>query len=295
MLRALHVRRGETVPELYSPHSRYREYGVGNERLDRIEERLSQSDRNAVYTAFDHSAHRVPLPQGGVQHVVPDLLVTQASVIGPAGEGFGPAYTANADHGCVWAYSEHLLGDSAGRDYREGDSSGEMASASRVIEVVPFDGRASVGVSGAGDVPEEAVVARAGVGVSENDGQRRSGSMSFEHSAEYLRLVRLYPRGGAFLSALPAEYVRHEIFFAQRYAGSHTVHHHAYGIAVGLSEYGDPELSSECVHRANLLNVSIKSGNDLATQAVSSMFTGPSAPREATIRAITILWSWLEV
>ena len=56
VLRASHPGGSESVTEFNASHSRYGKYGMGNQRLDRSEKRLAQSDRQMSDRALHDAA-----------------------------------------------------------------------------------------------------------------------------------------------------------------------------------------------------------------------------------------------
>ena len=97
-------------------------------------------------------------------------------------------------------------------------------------------------------------------------------------------VIRTFNR--KFQDAPAAGDVRREIRLAERDARREAVHDHADLLSVRFAEDTYSEYVTKSVH--SLSNKSLKPGKDLATQAVSSMSTGPSAPSAATLRAITM-------
>ena len=179
-----------------------------------------------------------------------------------------------------------------------------MSSSTRIIEIQPLDTGSIVCMSRTRHIVKQLIITGFGVLIPENYSQWSTGSISVENTAQYLRLISLDSRRGSLRSALTAQNILGEIFFLKRDSGLNAVQHHAYPISVRFSEYRNPEFSTERIHLISnylsyLLIIFPKSsknvGNDLVTQSVSSMTIGLSAPSSATLSAITIRWSWLEV
>ena len=177
----------------------------------------------------------------------------------------------------------------AASDDRERQAAGEMAAAARILEAAVLEVRGVVRVARTRDVQQGLVVLAAGVRIVEDDGERGARRIAFIDAAEDLRLIRLHARGRALRAAPAAGDVRREIRLAERDARREAVHDHADLLAVRLAEDAYSEYVTKCVH--SLSNKSLNPGKDLATQAVSSISTGPSAPSAATLRAITMRWS----
>ena len=125
-----------------------------------------------------------------------------------------------------------------------------------------------------------------GVRIVEDDSKRGAGRIAFIDAAEDLRLIGLHTRGRALRATPAAGDIRGKIRLVERNARREAVHDHADLLAVRFAEYAYSEDVAKSVH--SLSNKSLKPGKDLATQAVSSMSTGPSAPSAATLRAITM-------
>ena len=185
------------------------------------------------------------------------------------------------------------LRDDAGGDDRERQAAGEMAAAARILEAAVLEVRSIVRMAGTRDVQQGLVVLALRICIMKNDGERSAGRISVIDAAEDLRLIGLHARGRAFRAAPAAGDVRREIRLTEGNARREAVHDHADLLAVRFAENTYSEYVTKSVH--SLSNKSLKPGNDLATQAVSSMSTGPSAPSAATLRAITIRWSAWEV
>ena len=113
--------------------------------------------------------------------------------------------------------------------------------------------------------------------------------MTLVHAGDNFRLVRLHTRCSAQGSRLAAGKVLRKIGLTQRNTGQHAIQRYADALPMGLAKNAYAKFITKRVH--SLSNNSLKSGNDLATQAVSSMTTGASAPRAATRSAITMRWS----
>ena len=75
--------------------------------------------------------------------------------------------------------------------------------------------------------------------------KRSSGSKAVIDSAENLRLIGLDTRSGPFRAALASEYVGTEIFLRERNSRLYAIDDDAYRLAMGFSEDGDSEFTSE--------------------------------------------------
>ena len=113
--------------------------------------------------------------------------------------------------------------------------------------------------------------------------------MTLVHAGDNFRLVRLHTRCSAQGPGFAPGKVLRKIGLTQRNAGQHSVQGYTNAFPVGFAKNAYTKFISKSVH--SLSNNSLKSGKDLATQAVSSMTTGASAPRAATRSAITMRWS----
>ena len=183
----------------------------------------------------------------------------------------------------------HFLGHDAGRHNTQGEPSAEMAAAAGVVEAAVLEVGGEVGMSRTGMLAELLIVLAAGVLVAEKEGERRPCGMPVINARHDFRKVGLDAGRGAGGSGLAAGQVFCKIRFPERNAGQDAVKGYADMRAVGLTKNTDSEFIAKCVH--SLSNISLKAGKDLDTQAVSSMTTGESAPREATLRAMTMRWS----
>ena len=183
----------------------------------------------------------------------------------------------------------HLLGDDAGCNYSQGEPAAEMAAAAGVIVSAILEICREVCVTGPGVLAEILIVFRARVVVSENDSQGCTGSVSFINACENLWSIGLQTGGCTGPARLTAENIVIKVFFTERNSGKYAVHCYSDDGAVGLAEDADFEVVAKSIH--SLSNNSLNVGNDFATQAVSSIVTGLSAPREATLRAMTMRWS----
>ena len=164
-----------------------------------------------------------------------------------------------------------------------------MATAARILETAVLELRRIVRMARTRDGLQGVIVLAPGVRILENDGERGARGVSFVHAAEDVRLVGLHAGRGTLRAAPAASDVRREIRFRERKARRHAVDDHADLLSVRFAEDAHSENPSKSIH--SLSNKSKNPGNDFATQATSSMSTGPSAPREATFRAMTMRWS----
>ena len=181
---------------------------------------------------------------------------------------------------------EHLFGNDAGGHNAQGDTSAEVASSARVVEAPIFEVGREVCVTGTRVFPELLVVFAAGIFVLEEDGERGAGGVSLIHAAYDFRLIGLQTGGGAQGAGLAAGQILGEILHAKRNARKDTVYRNTDSLSVRFSKNAYAKFIAKSVH--SLSNNSLNVGKDLATQAVSSISTGLSAPRDATLRAITI-------
>ena len=161
-----------------------------------------------------------------------------------------------------------------------------MAAATRILEAAVLEVRGVVRMTRARDIQQGLVVLAVRVRIVEDDGERGARRIPLIDAAEDLRLIRLHARGGTLRAAPAAGDVRREIRLAERNARREAVHDDTDLLSVRFAEDAYSEYVAKSVH--SLSNKSLKPGKDLATQAVSSMSTGPSAPSAATLRAITI-------
>ena len=110
--------------------------------------------------------------------------------------------------------------------------------------------------------------------------------MSLIHAAYDFRLIGLQAGGGAQGAGLAAGQILGEVLLAKRNARKDTVYRNTDSLSVRFSKNTYSEFITKSVH--SLANISLKVGKDLDTHSTSSISTGLSAPREATLRAITI-------
>ena len=181
---------------------------------------------------------------------------------------------------------QDFLGDDTGRDDGQRKPAGEMAAAPRILEAAVLHVRREVRMARARNVPEFRIIAAARIRIAENDGKRSSRRAALVHTAENVRLIGLDTGSRTFGPAPAPVDILREVLLAQFDTRLYAVQRNADFRSVRFAEDAYPENPSECIH--NLSNISKNSGNDFATQAVSSISTGPSAPNEATLRAITM-------
>ena len=127
-----------------------------------------------------------------------------------------------------------------------------MPSTARIVETVPFHSGDIVGMSRTRNSLEGLIVRRAGVAVSEYDGNRTAGGPPLKHSAENLRLIRFDSRGSTLGPALTAEDIRHQVLGAQAYSSLDPVYNYSDPGPVGFSEYADSETVSETIHLSSI-------------------------------------------
>jgi hypothetical protein len=156
----------------------------------------------------------------------------------------------------------------------------------RILETAVLHVRREVRMARARDVLQFRIIAAARIRIAEYDGERSPRRIALVHAAEDVRLIGLDAGSRAFRPAPAPVDVLREVLLAQFDTRLYAVQHYADFLSVRLAEDAYPENPSECIH--NLSNISKNSGNDFATQAVSSISTGPSAPSAATLRAITM-------
>ena len=208
---------------------------MGDHAFGRVEEGLSQPQRDALYAAFDDAAYGVLLGGRGAQHLVETLRVGAASDLRDAGvEGH--------------ARRQYLLGDHACGRERHGQAGREVAAAARVVEAVEFVVGHHVGVRGPVVAHHVGVVLRVGVAVGELDGQRGARGHAVVESRHDLRDVGFAARRGAARAAAPACEVGFEILRRKRNACRNAVDRDADLLAVRLAPDGEPEVMTENVH-----------------------------------------------
>ena len=235
VLGAAHARPGEAAAEFHALDGGNREEQVGDHAFGRVEEGLSQPQRNALHAAFDDAAYGVLLGGRGAQHLVETLRVGAASDLRDAGvEGH--------------ARRQYLLGDHACGRERHGQAGREVAAAARVVEAVEFVVGHHVGVRGPVVAHHVGVVLRVGVAVGELDGQRGARGHAVVESRHDLRDVGFAARRGAARAAAPACEVGFEILRRKRNACRNAVDRDADLLAVRLAPDGEPEVMTENVH-----------------------------------------------
>ena len=205
-----------------------------------------------------------------------------------------------------------------------------MSASTWILKIVPLQCRCQVRMAWTRHGRELAVVRRLGIHVLEHYGKRSSCGAALIHAAHKHRHILLDTRSRSLRPALATAQVKRKLLSGQLDARRHAVQHHSDKLAMRLTEYRYPEFSSKCVHNylkssdtyvltnqcftectcslltarsfnnlltysvltARLANMSLNCGKDFATHVSSSMVIGPSAPREATFRAMTMRWSW---
>ncbi len=256
---------------------------MGEHRFHAVPEGLAQAGRKAVHDAFHDPAQRIAFLLRLREGCVP-----LRSVGDPA--DFSQASLAAEPHVAVGLFGhgflQDLLGNDAGRDDGEREPAGEMAAAPRILEAAVLHVRREVRMARARDVLQLCIIAAARIRIAENDRERSPRRAALVHPAEDVRLIGLDAGSRAFRTAPAPVDILREVLLAQFDTRLHAIQRDADFLSVRLAEDAYPENPSECIH--NLSNISKNSGNDFATQAVSSISTGPSAPSEATLRAITI-------
>ena len=180
----------------------------------------------------------------------------------------------------------HFLGHDTSRDKSEGQPAGEMAAAPGVVEALVLDGSGIVGMARTRMRPEGGIIHAAGIGIAETDGQRGAGGMALENAADDFGKVRFVAGSRPRSPGTATGQIRLKIRLGKGKAGSDTVQDDPDPFPVRLAEKADAQFASKRIH--NCSKMSLNSGNDFATQALSSISIAPSAPSEATLRAITI-------
>ena len=157
---------------------------------------------------------------------------------------------AQFHHGGRHAAGKHLLGNDARRHQRKRQSAGEMATAARVLKSAELDIGHPIGMPGPRNLPEQVIIAAAGILIAEQDRERGSGRMAFIHPAEELRHVRFDARRRSGRTGAAARQISFEISGIERQSGLDAVNDDTYGRTVGLSEKGEGEFISKSVHIA---------------------------------------------
>ena len=155
MFRAFHPSGLETVTELDSTDSGYREDGVGDQRLNRIEKRLTKTCRHTGDPALDYSSQRITVPGGSFQKGIPFRLV-----------GLSPDFNQT---GLKDDSRTHFLGNNPSGDQRKGYPAGEMSASTRVVESVPLDRSHIVSVTGTRHRLKSFIIRGSSVVISEYD------------------------------------------------------------------------------------------------------------------------------
>ena len=248
VLRTAQTRPGEAAAEFDPLDGRDGEQQVGDQAFGRIEEGLSQSQRDALYAAFDDSADRIQVGRRRAQYLVEARGVGASADLGEA--------RVEGD-----ARREHLLGDDARGDERHGQACREMAAAPRVVEPVEAVVGHQVGVRRPVVAGYGGVILRMGVGVGEFDGERRPRRHAVVKPRYDLRDVRLAARRGAAGTAAAACEVGFEIFRRERNTCGNPVDRDADLRPVRLPPDGEPEIVSENIHGVQILIFSRSSKN----------------------------------
>ena len=275
VLRAAHGRCGKTVAKFNAPHAGNGKNGMGNPAFHAVPEGFSEADGDVFHHALHNAAQGVAVGLRSPERFRPLGRVLDAAHFDEAGTELGKI--------------EQLFCDYACRNNAQRKPAAEMAAAARVVETAKFEVGREVSMARTGMLPELLVILAAGVLVTKKDGERRAGGVAVVHAGNNFRKVGLQAGRGAQSTCLAAGKVLHEIFHAQRNAGQYTIQGYADALPVGFAKNAYTKFIAKSVH--SLSNNSLKSGKDLATQAESSMTTGASAPRAATLRAITMRWS----
>ena len=143
---------------------------------------------------------------------------------------------------------KHLLCHHAGSHNRKSKSAGEMSAATRILTVLPLEGRSKVRMSRTRHCREKAIVRRMRIGILEHNSQRCACRMSFKDAADNHRLIRLDTRCSTLCSALSAEDILHEILLRKLKSLGHTVQNHSNELSVRFTKDRYPEFSAYCIH-----------------------------------------------
>ena len=283
VLGTFHPGGGEAVAELHAADTGNGEEGVREAGFHAVPEGLSEPGGDAGNDALHDAAQRISFLLCLVQSGVPLRLVGDSADFDEPGVAVELDAAAG---GAGYGSEKQFLSDNAGGDDRKRQTAGEMAAAARILEAAVLKVRGIVRMAGARDVQQRLVILAMGVRIVEDDSERSARRIAFIDAAEDLRLIGLHTRGRALRAAPATGDIRRKIRLAEGNARGEAVHDHADLLAVRFAEYAYSEDVAKSVH--SLSNKSLKPGKDLATQAVSSMSTGPSAPSAATLRAITM-------
>ena len=290
VLGAAHGGGFEAVAELYAADAGNGKYGVGDFGLHAVPERLSHANGKAFRHTLNNAAKGISILLCGLQKGVPCVRTGAAANFREAGLDIGKM--------------NHPFGNDAGRNNAQGEPAAEMAAAAGIVVTAKLEVGREISMTGPGVLTEGLVVLRAGVFIAEDDGYRSAGGMALIYAGKDFRSIGLKPGGCTLRARLAAKDVFREIFFTEGNSGKYAVHGYPNHGAVRLAEDADFEVVAKCIHNSagdcrsrpamtekRLLNV----GKDFATQVVSSIMTGPSAPREARERAIAMRWSAWEL
>ena len=141
---------------------------MGNQRLDRVEKRISEASGNAINMTFDNPAERISFLRCSVQQVRPSVLVR---------------LTSDLHQISMERKSALFLGnDSSGHKWQR-QPAGEMTSTPRIIEPVPFDTGGPVRVTRTRNIQKFLIIRRFSVRIPEYDGNRGSGCVTLKDSA----------------------------------------------------------------------------------------------------------------
>ena len=194
-----------------------------------------------------------------------------------------------------------FLRNRPGSDDRKSEATGKMASSAGIIELVKSQSCSKIRMSRPRGYFKALIVFALDICIFEGNRQRSAGSAALIDSAQNNGLIRLNPWRSPLCPALSPGNIFSKIFSGKIDSGFDPIDDYSYFGPVGLPEDTDSEYSTERIHSITVIlsfpdrlqkalsNISINLGKDLETHSVSSISMGPSAPREATFSAITIL------
>ena len=233
MLGAVEAGGGEAVTEFDATDSWDRENRMGDQGFDRIEKRLSETDGNAIDTAFHDTTNRITFFGGGIQQLRPLGLVHIPTYLGQISFESKPTL---------------LFGDDTSGDKRQSKPSGEMATATWIIETIPLHRSGEISVPRTRNFLKSLIIRGSGITVPEYDRYGSPGGVALIYSAKDFRLVRLDSRSGTLGSTLATEDILHEILLRERHASLDSIDHDTYSLTMGFSEDPHFEVPAESIH-----------------------------------------------
>ena len=138
-----------------------------------------------------------------------------------------------------------LAADGSGGAQAGREPPGKMSAAAHVVAAVVMNVGRIVGVAGARNLHQVCVIARARVGVLDDDAQRRARGVAVQYAAEKFGCVGFLAGCGALVPArCAARHLGEQSVAVNRLPGGQAVDYHADSRAVAFTEDRDSEVRS---------------------------------------------------